>query len=107
MKFDDYQQKARRTAIYSPLFSLVYPTLGLAGEAGELANKVKKIIRDDQILTQSCRQELIDECGDVLWYLSNICSDLGIPLEDVAIRNLNKLSLRQEKGTLQGSGDNR
>lgn len=108
MDFQDYQQKARETAIYPSEHSILYPTLGLCGEAGEVAEKVKKVIRDkggdfDEFDRMNIRKEL----GDVLWYMAQICSDLDLRLESIAIANVEKLRLRKEKGTLSGSGDNR
>lgn len=108
MDFQDYQQKARETAIYPSEHSILYPTLGLCGEAGEVAEKVKKVIRDkggefDEFDRMNIRKEL----GDVLWYMAQICSDLDLRLESIAIANVEKLRLRKEKGTLSGSGDDR
>ena len=109
--FKDYQCFARDTAIYpnqGKLGGLTYSSLGLVGEAGEIANKVKKILRDDYGVIQSTKiDEIGDEIGDVLWYLANICEDLGIELAEVAEVNLNKLYDRKERGVLKGSGDKR
>lgn len=108
MSLVNYQLEARSTAIYPPSTKVIYPALGLAGEAGEVCNKVKKIIRDDGgKLTDDKKEQLIDEVGDCLWYLANLATDLGVTLEEVARRNLSKLQSRQERGTLTGSGDNR
>ena len=118
--FDKYQALARKTAIYPPSHKVVYPALGLAGEAGEVAEKVKKRIRDhsssrlgpwlspsgptyDPDLIASMTLEL----GDVLWYVSSIASDLGIKMSDVASANVEKLASRQQRNKLGGSGDNR
>ena len=107
---NDYQLVARETAIYpgkDTVDGLCYTSLGL-GEAGEFQNQVKKILRDDKkILTEDRRQKLIDELGDILWYVANCASELGIPLEDVAVRNVDKLMSRKERGVLAGSGDKR
>jgi NTP pyrophosphatase (non-canonical NTP hydrolase) len=90
------------------LFNLLYLTSGLVGEAGEVANKVKKILRDDYgKLTPQRRIELVLELGDVLWYVSEICTHLGIPLEKVASDNIHKLGMRKYKGMIGGSGDGR
>ena len=106
--FPKYQEKARETAIYPSEYSVLYPTLGLAGEAGEVAEKVKKIIRDKGgEFTPDDRMAIRKELGDVLWYVAQICSDLDIKMESVAVANLEKLRVRQEKGTLSGSGDDR
>ena len=109
MNFETYQIKARKTAIYPGLGSnYVYPTLGLAGESGEVAEKVKKVIRDKNgVFDQETLIGLKKELGDVLWYVSNICSELNFSLEDVAEENLNKLNKRSLEGKIKGSGDNR
>lgn len=104
MDFTEYQQKAKKTAIYPENFKVYYPMLGLAGEVGELANKIKKKVRDDAHL------DIVDitgEMGDVLWYLSAIATDLGIELDDVATHNIEKLAKRASENKLHGSGDNR
>lgn len=105
MNFDEYQQIAKSTAIYPVKSKLIYPALGLAGEAGEVAEKIKKKIRDGE--TDNFEQELAKELGDVLWYISAIASDLGYDLSLIAQMNINKLQSRQQRNTLQGSGDNR
>lgn len=109
LTFNDYQKKARKTAIYPNLGkNIIYPTLGLAGEAGEVAEKVKKIIRDKNgIVGKEEKIEMVKELGDVLWYISNISSELGIKLSDLAQGNLDKLASRKDRGKLKGSGDNR
>tara|TARA_B100000287_G_C20574942_1_gene758042 strand:- start:428 stop:757 length:330 start_codon:yes stop_codon:yes gene_type:complete len=109
MDFDTYQQKARKTAMYPSLGSnIIYPTLGLVGEAGEVAEKIKKILRDkDGIYDDFSKQEIKKELGDVLWYLSNLSFELGFTLEDVADTNLRKLDERSLRGNISGSGDNR
>jgi NTP pyrophosphatase (non-canonical NTP hydrolase) len=109
LDFARYQQAAARTApeiaVYHPI---VYPTLGLAGEAGEVANKVKKIIRDRAgVVTDADREALVLELGDVLWYLSELCTRLGISLADVADRNIAKIADRAARGVLGGDGDQR
>ena len=107
---NDYQKKAQATALY-PAFGgqgWVYPALGLAGEAGEIANKLKKVIRDgDGKITEETRQSLKGELGDVLWYISQLARELSLELEEVAQANVQKLAGRQERGKLTGSGDNR
>lgn len=109
MTFSDYQQDAKKTAIYPNVGSnFVYPTLGLVGEAGEIANKVKKIIRDkNNQISNEDRQEIGKELGDVLWYLAQIATELGVSLEKTAQDNLDKLSSRQQRNVLGGNGDNR
>ena len=106
--FPKYQEKARETAIYPVDMAIIYPALGLCGEAGEVAEKVKKVVRDKNgDFDDHDRIAIRKELGDVLWYVSQIASDLDIRLESVAIANLEKLRVRQEKGTLSGSGDDR
>ena len=106
---NDYQQESRTTARYPDLGSnLIYPTLGLAGEAGEVADKVKKLIRDrDGLVDQNFKQDLALELGDVLWYIAQLCTELGMTLEDVAEKNIEKLNSRSRRGTLHGDGDHR
>ncbi|WP_105317858.1 nucleoside triphosphate pyrophosphohydrolase family protein [Thermus tenuipuniceus] len=108
MTLNEYQQEAKKTALYPEAYRLLYPTLGLAGEAGELANKVKKILRDHGgNLSQATREDLVAELGDVLWYVAQLATDLGVSLEEVAQGNLAKLRSRLERGKIGGSGDNR
>ena len=104
MKFNDYQALAKTTAIYPENAKVFYPCLGLAGEVGEVCEKIKKHVRDGRELD---KEELKKELGDVLWYLSALSSDLGIELEDVAVTNYNKLKSRMERNVISGSGDNR
>lgn len=108
-EFDDYQDKALATAIYPIDSEIVYPALGLNGEAGEVAEKVKKVIRDQggDFSDPVTVLEITKELGDVLWYLSAIASDLGMKLSDVARINLDKLENRRKLKQLKGSGDNR
>jgi len=113
---DEYQAEAADFAFYD---GIVYPTLGLCGEAGELANAVKKLIRDsgmpadhdvqldDEYMNEELRADLVLEAGDVLWYLANFCNDIGFSLAEVAEMNLAKLQGRKDRGTLTGSGDHR
>ncbi|MFA5985838.1 MAG: nucleoside triphosphate pyrophosphohydrolase family protein [Parcubacteria group bacterium] len=109
MNFSEYQSESRKTALYPDVGkNFVYPTLGLAGEAGEVADKLKKTIRDDGgVLTAEKKQEVGKELGDVLWYVAQVASELGLSLDEVAQANLEKLFSRKERGTLTGSGDNR
>lgn len=111
MNFLDYQHATARTAVYprnTPVEALSYVALGLAGEAGEIANKVKKILRDsDGKITLGHKNELCAELGDVFWYLSQLATEIGFNLEAVAKRNVDKLADRAARGVLQGSGDNR
>jgi NTP pyrophosphatase (non-canonical NTP hydrolase) len=111
LTFSEYQRRTDDTAIYpehgtGSLKALSYVTLGLASEAGEIAGKVKKLMRDGDTL--QARQAIQDECGDVLWYLSQALTELGdFGLRATAQRNIDKLAGRKERGTLQGSGDER
>ncbi len=109
MTFKEYQEKSRQTAIYPGKgTNFIYPTLGLVGEAGEVAEKIKKTMRDDNgILTDEKKEELKKELGDVLWYLSQLSTEIGASLEDIAKMNIEKLFSRKERGVLSGSGDNR
>lgn len=109
MNFNEYQQKARQTAIYpNKDNNFIYPTLGLVGEAGEVAEKIKKVIRDSNgIITQEKKEEIKKELGDVLWYIANLAHELNIDLEDVAGSNIEKLFSRMERDKVHGDGDNR
>lgn len=108
MELDDYQKGALETAIYPKENAVVYPTLGLVGEAGEVADKVKKVIRDNEgVFTDEKKKELAKEIGDVLWYIATLSSDLGFTLDEIARMNYEKLHSRKERGKLHGSGDNR
>jgi len=109
MTLDEYQREARKTSVYPDIGkNFTYPTLGLVGEAGEVAEKVKKILRDDDgKLSEEKREELIKEMGDVLWYLANLGEEVKVGLSEVAERNLEKLASREKRGRLKGSGDNR
>ena len=114
MNFNEYQKSAVETAIYPSEHSIIYPALGLAGEAGECAEKVKKALRDDSgVFSNEKKKEIVKELGDVLWYVANIVNDLGeiegkkVTLEEVAKQNLIKLESRKARGVISGSGDNR
>jgi len=106
MDFKTYQKLANATAIYNSKFSILYPTLGLAGEAGEVAEKIKKIIRDDKQIVDE-KEDIAKELGDVLWYIAAIGRDIGYSLEVIAEMNINKLTDRKERGKIKGEGDNR
>src|SRR3954469_1771856 len=109
MLLSDYQRLSRRTATYPGAGeNIVYPTLGLSGEAGEVAEKVKKMLRDDGgVMTGERLQALAGELGDVLWDVAQVATEAGLDLEEVAQANLDKLLSRQERGVLSGSGDSR
>lgn len=105
---NDYQKDALSTAIYPEASRIIYPALGLAGEAGEVCEKVKKVIRDNGgEFSEERKTETAKEVGDVLWYAANIAHDLGYTLEDIARMNRDKLFSRKERNALHGSGDNR
>ena len=105
---DMYQKVALTTAIYPREQAIIYPTLGLTGEAGEVANKIKKIIRDgSDSKDEKLVSEIKSEIGDCLWYIAVLANDFDIKLSDIASANIEKLALRKSKGTIHGSGDNR
>ena len=105
---DMYQQVAKTTAIYPREQAIIYPTLGLTGEAGEVANKVKKIIRDgSDSKDEKLVSEIKAEIGDCLWYIAVLADDFNIKLSDIASANIEKLALRQKNNTIHGSGDDR
>lgn len=108
MTLNEYQEGARRTAIYPETRRIIYPTLGLTGEAGEVADKVKKVIRDndDQFTAEKCHQIAL-ELGDVMWYAASLAHDLGYTLEEVCQMNLDKLASRMQRDKIHGSGDER
>jgi NTP pyrophosphatase (non-canonical NTP hydrolase) len=109
MLISEYQELSRRTATYPGAGdNIVYPTLGLAGEAGEVAEKVKKLLRDDDgVMSDERREALAGELGDVLWYVAQVATEAGLDLEEIAQGNLDKLLSRQQRGVLSGSGDSR
>lgn len=108
MTFTDYQHYAATTAVYDEKYAIIYPALGLANEAGEVLGKIKKVLRDnDGEYTDEQLKGISAEIGDVLWYMSALCRDLGVELSTVAQENLAKLQSRKERGTLKGSGDKR
>ena len=108
MKIEEYAEAAAETAIYPKTHAILYPALGMAGEAGEVANKVKKIIRDGiKAQPETWREDLASEIGDVLWYCAALARDLNIPLSQIAAQNRDKLAARKQAGTIGGSGDKR
>ena len=109
MNFSDYQTRSRATAQYPSIgHPVIYPVLGLANEAGEVAGKVKKIFRDKGgEISAETRSALQAELGDVLWYLAQVCTELDISMDEVAESNLAKLLDRQARGKIRGDGDNR
>jgi NTP pyrophosphatase (non-canonical NTP hydrolase) len=113
MTFDEYQEKSLKTNLYpkdDKNFShpVTYSVLGLVGEAGEVADKLKKIYRESAgVIDDNQKDNIKKELGDVLWYLTQLSYDLGFSLNDVAQTNIDKLLARQEQGTIHGAGDNR
>jgi NTP pyrophosphatase (non-canonical NTP hydrolase) len=109
MDFTVYKTKSRKTAKYPPIgHPVIYPTLGLTNEAGEVDGKIKKIFRDKNgIIGASEREALKGELGDVLWYLAQICTELDLSLDEVAEHNIEKLYSRLERGKIGGDGDDR
>ena len=109
MRFSEYQTRSRETAVYPDAGNnIVYPALGLCGEAGETAEKVKKAIRDDAgTLTEERREAIAAELGDVLWYVAQLATEADLDLEQIAESNLAKLASRKQRAVLHGSGDNR
>lgn len=106
LTLNQYQKMALETAIYPQ--PIIYPTLGLTGEAGEVSDKVKKVLRDNNsIFTEDKKTEIAKEVGDVLWYCATLSHDIGYTLEEIAQMNYDKLHSRQLRGKLHGSGDNR
>jgi NTP pyrophosphatase (non-canonical NTP hydrolase) len=104
----EYQRLSRRTATYPREAFITYPALGLAGEAGEVAEHAKRILRDDGAeLTDERRRAMGSELGDVLWYLAQLATELDLGLDEIAQGNLDKLLSRQRRGVIQGAGDNR
>lgn len=111
MNFNEYQLLTDQTAIYPKgreNGALYYVTMGLASEAGEVAGKVKKALRDENgIIDEGRAEAIVSELGDVLWYCARIATEIGYNLSDVAEGNIRKLSNRKSSGTLKGDGDDR
>lgn len=115
MKFNDYQAQIAAFDLFTkeglPSASdlgFINKVLGLVGEAGEVAEKFKKLIRDkDGVITEADKDEIIKELGDVMWYLATIARYLDVELEQVAAGNLDKIASRKARGVQKGSGDNR
>lgn len=109
MDFNDYQTKSRKTATYPVIgHPVIYPTLGLANEAGEVAGKIKKVFRDKNgEINEETRQALKAELGDVLWYIAQVATELNLSLDEIAEHNIGKLYDRLERGKIKGEGDDR
>lgn len=117
LEFNQYGEFVKGMKVYPEKHAIVYPALGLAGEAGEIAEKVKKWLRGDHLKALTAegqetnegyfREALLKELGDPLWYITSLADDLGFTLQDVVDANVEKLSSRKERGVLKGNGDNR
>ena len=108
MEMNTYQKEAKATAIYPNDGNITYLALALCGEAGEVADKIKKVLRDKQGQCYAPDIAAIAlELGDVLWYAANLANAIGYTLSDIAEINLQKINSRAQRGTLHGSGDNR
>lgn len=103
-KFSEYEDFVKSMKVYPERHAIVYPALGLCGEAGEISEKIKKWLRKDGELD---KEALLLELGDPLWYITSLADDLGYTLQDVVDANVSKLSSRKERGVLKGSGDHR
>ena len=108
MQINEYQEKALETANFPEDLKIIYPALGLNGEAGEVAEKIKKVLRDNnREFSDDIRLEIAKELGDCLWYVSTLAHSIGYKLEEIAQININKLSSREQRNMISGSGDNR
>lgn len=108
MTLNDYQKAALETAVYPKEYKVIYPALGITGEAGECSDKVKKIIRDNHgEFADEKKREIAKEIGDVLWYCAVLAHDIGYTFEEIGEMNVDKLRSRKERNKLNGSGDNR
>ncbi len=109
LTFEEYQRESRKTAIYPDQGNnFIYPALGLAGETGEVIEKIKKVIRDKGgRVDEETKEKIAKELGDVLWYVAQLCTELGLSMEEVAKQNLEKLFSRKARGVLRGEGDER
>ncbi len=109
MNFQDYQKKSRKTALYpNKNDNFIYPVLGLTGEAGEVAEKIKKLIRDkNSVIDEKFKNDIQKELGDVLWYVAQLATEFDLDLNKVAEKNIEKLYSRLERGVIGGDGDDR
>lgn len=108
MTLNEYQEKALSTAIYSDNYKIIYPTLGLTGEAGEVSDKVKKVLRDkDGNFDEETNKQIALELGDVMWYCATLANDLSYTLDDICQMNYDKLQSRKNRDMIHGNGDNR
>lgn len=104
VEFNQYQEFVKTMKVYPEKHAIVYPALGIAGEGGEIAEKVKKWLRGDRELDKT---EVAKELGDVCWYIASMADDLGFTLQQVIQMNVEKLTSRKERGVQKGDGDNR
>ena len=108
LTFDKYQKESRKTAVYPNTGkNFIYPALGLAGETGEVIEKIKRVIRDKKVIDEEMKKKIANEIGDVLWYLAQLCTELKLSLGKVAEENLKKLFSRKQRNVLHGEGDER
>lgn len=114
MNVKEYQDQAHSFANYyvpgkdESFNPFIYPAINLSGEAGEVAGKFAKAYRDDNgVITEERKQAIVKELGDVLWFVAELCTLLGVDMEDVMEHNISKLASRKERGVLFGSGDDR
>jgi NTP pyrophosphatase (non-canonical NTP hydrolase) len=111
LTFEEYAKLSQARAVYpyaGQQINFAYPALGLCGESGEVAEKIKKVLRDKNgVPSAEDKVAITKEIGDVLWYIAALCRELDISMEDVAVENIRKLNGRHERGTLHGSGDDR
>lgn len=108
MTLNEYQRAALETALYPSEQKIIYPTLGLAGESGEVADKIKKVLRDRHgVFDVTTRTEIAKELGDVLWYVAVLSNDIGYTLDEIGKMNNEKLQSRKRRGVIGGEGDNR
>ncbi len=109
MELKEYQEKSRKTALYPNVGkNFIYPVIGLSGETGEVSEKIKKVIRDKGgIIDQETKESIKKELGDVLWYVSQLATELELSLDDIASSNIEKLYSRLDRGVINGNGDNR
>lgn len=106
MQMNDYQDLAGQTAQYPAEQGMVYTVLGLASEAGELAGKLKKVIRDrGGVIDAADREAMAYELSDIAWYVAMVAKELGYSLNQIAEMNVLKLRSRKERGVIGGSGD--
>lgn len=108
MTLNDYQKTALETSVYPQEYKIIYPALGMVGEAGECCDKIKKVIRDNDCnFTDDKKREIAKEIGDVMWYCSALANDLGFSLETICEMNIEKLKSRQKRGMISGNSNNR